>query len=176
MKEQNKMERDEKILNLELKEGVTYKRRNGETTELTYDDDGNCYYCDKGWIFEQENHGGYARIDGDHENDLIGIIEEDVTGELAEVVEQRIDKIRSLLASKAEEYVTGEDRLGNFKAGAEMSGLTPKQYLFANLTKHMVCVRDIVHGKLDSKHSDEKIGDAINYLILLEALIAEESK
>ena len=42
--------------------------------------------------------------------------------------------------------------------------------------KHLVSVMDLVHGKLKSEPVmvDEKIGDMINYLILLEAVLKEE--
>ena len=97
-------------------------------------------------------------------------------GEFGKIVERRLGKIQEVLASKAEEYSAGFDRLYNFKAAAGMSGGTPGSALWGMLTKHLVNVRDLAEGRLEATPElmDEKIGDAINYLILLEAVLKEE--
>lgn len=93
------------------------------------------------------------------------------------LLESRICKTKSVLASKASEYAT-TDRLHNFKRSGKISNRTPEQALMGMWTKHVTSLFDIVDdiaaGKLASVAMvDEKIGDTINYLILLEALIAE---
>jgi hypothetical protein len=98
------------------------------------------------------------------------------------VLEKRIALIREVLVTKAAEYATNADRLHNFKRASEVTpGLTPAQHCLGFATKHWVSICDLV-GELargDRKKLPllfEKVGDAINYLILLEAIIAEESR
>lgn len=92
-----------------------------------------------------------------------------------EVVENRIEKIKSVLKSKAGDYSRGDDRLHNFKIAATARGITPLQALDGMMLKHEVCYLDLVSGrtKPTKEFIDEKIGDFINYLILAEALLLE---
>lgn len=91
-----------------------------------------------------------------------------------EILEKRIEMIRDTLSTKAQEYAIG-DRLYNFKRAADILKTTPEKALLGMLSKHLVSVMDLANGSL--KKSDEmineKVGDAINYLILLEALMKE---
>lgn len=94
-----------------------------------------------------------------------------------EVINSRIDKCINVLCKKADEYAT-EDRLHNFKVAAELQNCTPITALAGMMSKHTVSVYDLVRdheqGKEISKEMwDEKIGDSINYLLLLSALIQE---
>jgi len=95
------------------------------------------------------------------------------------VVKARVDKILKVLASKGAEYSgSGDDRLHNFKVAARISGETPEKSLWGMLMKHVVSVIDIIddldRGIVASKERvDEKVGDTINYLILLEGLLEE---
>jgi len=97
--------------------------------------------------------------------------------EFEKVLETRIELIKSTLSRKAKEYST-DDRLYNFKRAAEIARTTTEKALFGMFLKHLVSVIDIVEGKrdFDGQILDEKIGDAINYLILLEAVLVEKSK
>ena len=90
------------------------------------------------------------------------------------IVDQRLSSIKAVLGSKAKEYAS-EDRLYNFKRAAEIQRTTPKQALFGMFAKHLISVMDIVEGRLNPTVDmiDEKIGDSINYLILLEAILKE---
>lgn len=91
------------------------------------------------------------------------------------LLEKRIDTMRSVLAKKAEEYASDNDRLHNFKKAAAISRRKPSQALFGMLVKHLVSIVDLVEGDRPMYLAtiDEKIGDAINYLVLLEALLKE---
>lgn len=93
-----------------------------------------------------------------------------------EIVENRIEKIKSVLKSKAGEYSKGNDRLHNFKVAAMARGITPLQALDGMMLKHEVCYLDLVSGrtKPTKEFIDEKIGDFINYLILAEGLLLEK--
>jgi hypothetical protein len=67
----------------------------------------------------------------------------------------------------------------NFNRAAAMLGCCPERALVGMLSKHLVSVLDLVdaieqRGELPTvKLLEEKCGDSINYLILLEALVKE---
>jgi hypothetical protein len=93
-----------------------------------------------------------------------------------QVFRDTFDKAARVLLTKAEEYASDEDRLHNFKLASHLTGGTPEQALWGFLVKHLVSIHDMVlNGKEYSFEVwDEKIGDSINYLILLKALVEEE--
>lgn len=98
-----------------------------------------------------------------------------------DLLNRRIQKIRDTLSKKANEYVREEDRLYNFKRAAEKKRCTPAQALDGMMAKHEVSVQDLIDFpamEIDKesylKLIDEKIGDNINYLILLEAILKED--
>ena len=93
----------------------------------------------------------------------------------SQILTNRINKIAKTLDKKADEYAIDGDRLYNFKRAAEIGRLTTEEALKGMWLKHIVSVFDLIEGKLEATHHmvDEKIGDAINYLILLEAVFAE---
>lgn len=97
------------------------------------------------------------------------------------IIELRLLRIRDVLQLKNAGYAAGDrDKLHNFKAGATLLRSTPEKALLGYLTKHMVSIYDLVadldSGKCASQDVwREKIGDAINYLILLEALTEERN-
>lgn len=103
------------------------------------------------------------------------------TEQFNRVVETRTEKIRAVLAKKATEYASVKDRLHNFKVAALFDAVTPERALWGMLLKHLTSIRDMVHGLDGVPHDhcpdgalwDEKIGDAINYLVLLEGLVTE---
>lgn len=95
-----------------------------------------------------------------------------------EILERRLEATRRILEKKAEEYSTDQDRLHNFKRAAKMLGVTPEQALLGMKAKHDISIMDMVNDiaayqKFDLGYVEEKIGDSINYLVLLEALIIE---
>lgn len=93
-----------------------------------------------------------------------------------EILERRIDQIRATLGRKAGEYAAGGDRLHNFKVAARVMGTTPEKALMGMLLNHFVSVLDLVDvAEAPSlPMADEKVGDLINYLCLLEALWVEQ--
>lgn len=98
-----------------------------------------------------------------------------------EIVSSRIEKIQDLLASKGKEYAGDRgDRLHNFKRAAETMRCSPVRALVGMWMKHIISILDMVDelevgGQVHIGRIDEKIGDAINYLILMEALMKEDS-
>ena len=98
------------------------------------------------------------------------------TEQFNKIVERRIELIRSVLATKEKEYAVSKDRLHNFNRAAEMLRCTREQALIGFMTKHLVSILDMVDSLfLPSKEKlEEKIGDSVNYLILLEASLKEK--
>lgn len=92
---------------------------------------------------------------------------------ISEMVEKSIDT----LIKKGKSYSSDEDRLHNFRVAAALQGISEKEALAGMLAKHLVSVFDMV--KTDETRPrpysstvwDEKIGDAINYLLILRAMV-----
>lgn len=96
-----------------------------------------------------------------------------------EIVLRRLDLVEDTLTKKAAEYAVNDDRLHNFNKAAAFTGKSREECLWGMALKHLVSVTDIIDkisvGQLPSKHLlDEKIGDLINYLCLLEVSITEK--
>jgi hypothetical protein len=96
-----------------------------------------------------------------------------------------IKRIIDVLERKRAEYSTASDRLIYFKTATSGLSLstTPEVHAWELLVKHLICVRDIIsdvdkgyEGWPKREYVDEKFGDAINYLILIEMLIKERIK
>lgn len=116
------------------------------------------------------------------------------------LLKEILKRTTSVLASKNTEYASDSDKLNNFKRAGKMLGCTPEKALIGMWAKHIISLLDIV-DKVEQDNSEgmkklrrvltkevyekyysfsvdigtleEKIGDAINYLILLEAMIKE---
>ena len=96
--------------------------------------------------------------------------------EFEAVVEDQLEKCKSLLVAKGREYSTPADKLHNFKVAAEMQGITPRQALGGMMAKHTVSIFDMIQSENDFIASvwNEKITDHINYLLLLQGIVVEE--
>lgn len=95
------------------------------------------------------------------------------SAEFQKIVEARVGKCLGTLTVKATEYTKG-DRLHNFKKAAEVLRTTKEKALLGFATKHLISVIDIVEDLergvwVTGPVWDEKIGDLINYLLLLDA-------
>lgn len=93
------------------------------------------------------------------------------------VLNRRKAEMTDVLASKADEYATA-DRLHNFKAAALLLRSSPESALLGMLAKHLVSVIDMVQSDraYTRRQWDEKIGDAVNYLMLLEGLVIDQGR
>ena len=95
---------------------------------------------------------------------------------LEQIFENRIAECRETMGMKGKVYATDENRLSNFYAGAELAKLTPQQYAFSLVSKHIIALRDKINA--DEPMSDEfiteKMGDIINYMVLIEGLERED--
>jgi hypothetical protein len=92
------------------------------------------------------------------------------------LVEKRIVETRRRLRVKGEEY-GGDDRLIHFRRMAELTQNPVVEVCGVLLAKHLVSVFDIIDAASIENHwasmIDEKVGDAICYLVLLEAVLSE---
>ena len=98
---------------------------------------------------------------------------------LIKFFEDRVQKCRDTLIVKAKEYAT-DDRLHNFMVSADFMGVSPEQACLSFMTKHLVSISDMCGDSTQGKsHTleiwDEKIGDALNYLFLLSALVCRDA-
>ena len=101
------------------------------------------------------------------------------TKQFNKVIKDTLVHCESVLCKKASEYAT-EDRLHNFKSAAIVEQTTPIGALAGMMAKHTISVYDMCKGSTkgitySNALWDEKITDSINYLLLLKALIAEDS-
>ena len=91
------------------------------------------------------------------------------------VLERRINLKRQVLGAKRAEYAATGCRMANFNRAADMLGCSRQKALIGMFAKHMVSILDIVDNWDTRQPSvemiEEKIGDADNYLTLLEAMM-----
>ena len=99
------------------------------------------------------------------------------TPEFNKVVERRIELIKSSLTSKQKEYSKDNDKLHHFNIGSKITSKPREQVLWGMALKHLISVIDIIDNinELPSESLlEEKVGDMINYLILLEASVKDK--
>lgn len=91
------------------------------------------------------------------------------------VVRDQLTRCEQTLISKAEEYAT-EDRLHNFRTAAALQGVSMQEALSGMMAKHTISIFDMCASHQDYPEGlwNEKIGDHINYLLLLKAIVVED--
>ena len=100
------------------------------------------------------------------------------TPEFNKVVEDQLERIRSVLVKKAAEYNLDDDRLSVFKHAAALSEETPEQALFGFMLKHLISITDLINSKeaYPEELWLEKMTDIHNYLILLQGLLKDTGR
>jgi hypothetical protein len=95
--------------------------------------------------------------------------------EFQEIFRNQMEQCQKTLFRKGAEYATDADRLHNFKVAAALQGESSMEALAGMMAKHIVSIFDMVktHEAYDMSVWDEKLGDAINYMILLKAILME---
>ena len=96
------------------------------------------------------------------------------------IIREQIERCENTLCEKADEYAT-DDRLHNFKVAAGIQNCLPTTALGGMMAKHTVSVYDMIRGLEEGKAYpielwNEKIGDSINYLLLLAAAVREDEE
>lgn len=94
------------------------------------------------------------------------------------IVNPALERITKVLAQKGPQYARRGDRLSNFKRSALSQLCTPEKALRGMMDKHVTALYDYIDDLDDNNFVsinewEEKIGDTINYLLLLEGLIKE---
>ena len=94
------------------------------------------------------------------------------------ILNERLSKTVRVLGNKAADYAKDGDRLHNFRVAARIGNESMAKALEGMMRKHLVSVYDLIDKDerevIPADLIDEKIGDLINYLILLEAVLLEE--
>jgi hypothetical protein len=95
-----------------------------------------------------------------------------------DLLEKRFEKTRETYSRKMNEYATDLDVFQSFKKGVGFSFHdTPEGVAWEYACKHFESIKNIISKCPDEVPTDElldeKIGDAINYLIIIEGLIKE---
>lgn len=88
-----------------------------------------------------------------------------------------LDYAESVTKSKRPAYTVGsDDVLANFKRVSERTGISPQQVALVYFLKHVDSIQTIVtrRGIIDPEPVKGRFADAINYLILLYALVEED--
>lgn len=97
-----------------------------------------------------------------------------------QIIEERFEKVKNTLIKKGEEYSTDTDVLHNFNRTAQIGNITPERAAWGFMLKHFTSMSDIVDS-IDKgiypkeELLEEKLGDLINYFILLETIIKRDS-
>jgi hypothetical protein len=98
--------------------------------------------------------------------------------EFDKIVRHRIDTCLRVLLEKNQEYSRNGDRLWNFRSAGRCRGKHALEALEGMEVKHTVSIDDMVRDCLEGRRPtvrgiEEKFTDAINYLLLKEALVRE---
>ena len=105
-----------------------------------------------------------------------------MTNEEFEIIKNGcIAEVNRVLHNKASEYTSKKDRLHNFNEAKKIYRCNTREYaLLGMFNKHLISVIDMIlryeqdNILPDENMVEEKIGDSINYLILLKACFLED--
>ena len=97
------------------------------------------------------------------------------------MVKNTLSECESVLIKKGNEYHRNDNPLHNFEYGSLIVGKTREEVIQGFALKHLISVLDIVNDISKDKNpskeiTDEKIGDLINYLLLLKFSIYKRIK
>lgn len=94
------------------------------------------------------------------------------------IVEDQLERIKTVLVKKEAEYSLNTDRMSVFKHGSGITEETPEQVLYGFMLKHIISVTDMVNSKETYSEElwNEKITDICNYLILLQGLLRDTGR
>lgn len=98
------------------------------------------------------------------------------SAEFDKLLDIRLALIKSSLKSKGTEYAPDDNKLHNFDRAAVLRKSTPEDVLMGMKVKHTVSLEDILEQiengfRPPIELIEEKIGDEINYWLILEIII-----
>lgn len=91
-------------------------------------------------------------------------------------IEAQLKRVKETLIKKNKEYSTDNSPLHNFHQSAKILRVSPKECALAFMVKHLTSIIDMTQSDIDYPIElwEEKLGDAKNYLFLIECLVQEE--
>lgn len=91
-------------------------------------------------------------------------------------IEAQLKRVKETLIKKNKEYSTDNSPLHNFHQSAKILRVSPKECALAFMVKHLTSIIDMTQSDIDYPMElwREKLGDAKNYMILIECLVEEE--
>lgn len=91
-------------------------------------------------------------------------------------IEAQLKRVKETLIKKNKEYSTDSSPLHNFHQSAKILRVSPKECALAFMVKHLTSIIDMTQSDIDYPMElwREKLGDAKNYMILIECLVQEE--
>ena len=101
--------------------------------------------------------------------------------DINKVIGSRLDSVKELLKKKNKEYSYSSDYFANFDDGSDFGDCSREYALWMYLVKHLSSLKKIVLDTNDGIYADislveEKVGDAIAYLVLLEAMMKDREE
>lgn len=95
-----------------------------------------------------------------------------------EITKEFIAKTEATLITKQDEYNLGQDRFEFFKHMAKIENCTNEQALVHCVAKHLTSFFDMVDSNEEFTRQRwfEKLGDIVNYMILLYGLLEDGNK
>ena len=92
-----------------------------------------------------------------------------------DVITRRLRKTQETFDLKNLEYGQPNDVYHNFNTAGAINRQTPEEALWGMASKHLVSIIDMIKNpsKVTRERVDEKMGDMVTYLILLEGLLLE---
>lgn len=99
--------------------------------------------------------------------------------EFERVIDEQFARCKDLLCTKQAEYTPDKDVFEVFNKASTLSGVGGrKSALFDFMLKHLVSISDMCHTEeyFTVERWNEKITDAMNYLLLLRAMVAEDEE
>ena len=93
------------------------------------------------------------------------------------IVEEFLAKTKATLMKKEDEYSLGKDRFAFFKREAQIADVTPEKALYFCMLKHLTSFIDMINtgDKYPQELWFDKLGDIVNYCILLYGLLEDDS-
>jgi len=110
------------------------------------------------------------------------------------VIERRIELIRQSMQTKQKEYTREGSAFHNFDEAGKEFDCTPAEALIGMWAKHYISLKDILRDMSEMKNGimilvdsdkvgvkiadafiEEKIGDLINYLVILEGILKDKA-
>jgi len=97
--------------------------------------------------------------------------------EFVEIVNKQLRLCQIILTQKGNEYGSKDDRLIQLTKHGELNGIHPANAAWQLGCKHLVSISEMTKDPVmyPIEVWDEKITDAINYLLLIKATIVEGS-